>query len=134
MFVRVSQEHCPLYLLSRGGILELQPHGQGDPQVNHGRREQEQPGEKSGSAVGLPSHPCPRLCNPGTLPPAPGLLQREGEEAGCPDQPPEEPHDWKIQVGSNTSAVCSLLVSLGFEVGLTLDLAPPPAQPNRETT
>lgn len=47
-----------------------------------------------------PRSPSP-LASPGPvqalriLPPGPGLLQRQGEEARCPDQPPEEPHGWR---------------------------------------
>lgn len=47
-----------------------------------------------------PRSPFP-LASPGPvqalriLPPGPGLLQRQGEEARCPDQPPEEPHGWR---------------------------------------
>lgn len=79
-------------------------------------------GEQTGSAVRLGSDP-PTLLSltpesgpvaspapiqaPSIPPPGPGLLQRQGEEAGCPDQPPEEPHGWRMQEGLDPS-VCLL--------------------------
>lgn len=77
---RVSQEHEPSHFLSPRSILELEPHRQGGPQVNHGRRKQEQP----------------------------GLLKRQGE-AGRPDQAPEEPHGCKTRSDQTRAPVCSSL-------------------------
>lgn len=70
--------------------------------------------EKTGATWGKqavsggPHSAAPRPHHCSTLPPGPGLLQRQGQEAGCPDQPQEEPHGWKTQEGSDP-LVCLLL-------------------------
>lgn len=107
---RVSQEHGPSHFLSTRSILELEPHGQGGPQVNHGRRKQEQPGENRQVSSGPTA---PSAHSAAAAVPGPGLLQGQGK-AGCPDQPPEEPHGCKTRSAQTRLSVCSSLVGLGL--------------------
>lgn len=126
-FGRVSQEHCPFYFLSRGSILELEPHGQGDPQVNHRRREQEQPGEKSGSAAGLPSPP-PLPPNSATLAPCLqhlGFCREKAKKLDAQISPQRSLMTGRPHRDETGLFVGSFLANLGLEAELTLDLAPP---------
>lgn len=60
---RVSQEHGPSHFQSPRSILEQEPHRQGGPQVNHGRRKQEQPG-RTGRSAAAPPAPSPPAQQP----------------------------------------------------------------------